>query len=526
MSDLNKQFDSAQDLSAKFDAAKDMSGEDKTAIDYFKDLGRKTMESLPTLGRETVNALPTIGGVVGGMLGTPADAVTGPAGTIVGAGIGGFIGASAKNAINSYIDPQQAPKDVASAIIDPALEGGKQALIQGTGLIAAPALERAASVVASPVAQFLSKFAKDKAAKAAGIPFAKALGLSPEIKQKLLDAGIVGAGDTQAAVAQKIANFLTKATKSKNEALQAIDSGGASGISKDEILNILSNKIKELKASSGTADAARELEHIYEDVAAGRNNFSLSQAEATKIQHDVSIPYGATPKELAGYKAQKAAADTYRSAVEDAASTQGTPELNEQFLQAKRDYGQIKTASDLASDVKDTSSSIDLEKAGKKLGAVAVGGMAGYKSGGIPGAVVGAGLGALGSAAANRAPATAAAGANALSKAISAAPEALRRLAPAAGQILGKDLGEDTPAVQSRDLSDQSPSELKNTSDQIKEQAPELHSQVAPLDRAIEEGNFGTINARLNGLMQMPQFRAALRNLKGEDNTSDDTEIT
>ena len=41
--------------------------------------------------KSTIDALPAIGGVVGGALGTPFDVVSGPAGTVVGAGIGGFL---------------------------------------------------------------------------------------------------------------------------------------------------------------------------------------------------------------------------------------------------------------------------------------------------------------------------------------------------------------------------------------------------------------------------------------------------
>lgn len=88
--------------------------------------------------KSAIDSLPMLGGVTGGIIGTPADAVTGPMGTLVGAGIGGYLGTATKNLINRYYDPGAAPQTTAQAITQPITGGVEQALMQGAGEAAAP----------------------------------------------------------------------------------------------------------------------------------------------------------------------------------------------------------------------------------------------------------------------------------------------------------------------------------------------------------------------------------------------------
>ena len=115
--------------------------------------------ALEQFGRNTVNALPAIGGIIGGAAGTPLDAVLGPFGTVAGAGLGATAGASLKNVINSYIDPEQAPKTNTEAITNPIEEGMMNAAFQGAGNIVAKGISAAAPYVKSGIKSGATKLA-------------------------------------------------------------------------------------------------------------------------------------------------------------------------------------------------------------------------------------------------------------------------------------------------------------------------------------------------------------------------------
>lgn len=120
---------------------------------------KKERGALEQFGRDTVNALPAIGGIIGGAVATPADVVLGPYGTVAGAGLGAMFGASLKNVINSYIDPQQAPKSDSEAIKNVIEEGAANAAFQGAGNIVAKGISAAAPYVKSGIKSGATKLA-------------------------------------------------------------------------------------------------------------------------------------------------------------------------------------------------------------------------------------------------------------------------------------------------------------------------------------------------------------------------------
>lgn len=90
----------------------------------------------PGIGRQieraVVDTIPMVGGVLGGIAGTPADIVSGPAGTVLGAA-GGYMGGKAvRNTINSFIDPEMAPKTLGESVKDIAL-GAPEGVVQEVG---------------------------------------------------------------------------------------------------------------------------------------------------------------------------------------------------------------------------------------------------------------------------------------------------------------------------------------------------------------------------------------------------------
>jgi hypothetical protein len=110
--------------------------------------------------RSATDALPAAGGIVGGILGTPADMIAGPMGNIAGATAGYTAGTAAKNLLNTYFDPENAPKtpgeavkSLAEAAPEGALqEAGGQLIGKGVGLAA-----KGIGKVAPEVAEYLAK---------------------------------------------------------------------------------------------------------------------------------------------------------------------------------------------------------------------------------------------------------------------------------------------------------------------------------------------------------------------------------
>lgn len=391
---------------------------------------------LERAGRATVNALPMIGGVAGGILGTPADAVTGPAGSMVGAGIGGYLGTAAKNAINSYIDPEEAPKTLGAAVLDPIVGGAEQGALEGVGNAVAPALKR----LSDPVANYLKHLAEKKAIAATGVSGAQVFNKFPEnAGRELLDRGIVTAGSNQAGIAKNATSALNSSRGKIGAALTALDEQGAQ-IPQSKIIDelrgrskVLSQDAASLDVSDGLGGLANRLERGAEDATemTAANTAegplqTLSEAEKTKRGFQNKVNYNGSSLDNS---VNKEAAGVYRNAVESEAVATN-PELAEAFAKEKKDYALLSPIEEAASKkaaVNDNSHGLNLNHLGSRALGAAVGGEEGHRHGGIAGGLAGAAAGAL---VAPRMTSTFAVGADRLADVFKAAPSAFGKFAP------------------------------------------------------------------------------------------------
>lgn len=95
------------------------------------------------IGKGIVNNLPMMGGVAGAIVGTPLDLISGPLGNVAGSAGGYFLGQAAKDTINHYFNPDEAPKtatEAAKNMFMAPVEGmeqevGGQTLNKGIGLV-------------------------------------------------------------------------------------------------------------------------------------------------------------------------------------------------------------------------------------------------------------------------------------------------------------------------------------------------------------------------------------------------------
>lgn len=191
-------------------------------------------------GRATVNALPMLGGVAGGILGTPADVISGPGGNIAGAGIGGYLGTAAKNAINSYIDPDQAPKTLGQAALDPVVGGVTQAAMEGVGQAVAPVLSAGMSkalALKPEIVEYLNRLAEIKSAKALGATKAAFRSEGEDALRKTgryaLDEGLYGRLTGAETMADRNAAVGQNAMAERQKIYDAIDSGSPRPVGAD-----------------------------------------------------------------------------------------------------------------------------------------------------------------------------------------------------------------------------------------------------------------------------------------------------
>lgn len=92
------------------------------------------LDKVKEFGQATLNHLPEIGAMGGGMAGMASG---GPGLGMAGAGAGGYLGKASQNFINSYIDPEKAPKTHTESFMQPLKAGaegvGSEILGQGLG---------------------------------------------------------------------------------------------------------------------------------------------------------------------------------------------------------------------------------------------------------------------------------------------------------------------------------------------------------------------------------------------------------
>lgn len=426
-----------------FDETKPFQAVDKPAFDESAPFeAAPAVQSAPEpgmlekFGRATVNALPVMGGIVGGVLGTPADIVSGPGGNIAGAAIGGTMGAALKNAINSRIDPENAPKTATEAFTNPLVEGATQGALQGVGEVAAPLVSGALGKLSKPVADYLSKLAEKQAVKATGVTGNTVYNkFSDNAGRELLDRGIVKFGNNQAQIAANARGALDASGQSIGDSLKALDDTGAT-VSRDDLLAGLQQKIADMKGSPSQAATSKQIGSVAEDVAAGPEQYTLSQAEAEKRGFQGKVNWN-NPE---GNASNAAASDVFKNAVEDNA-TKANPDLASDFQDAKDTYGllsPITEATEKKAAQATQSHGVNLHSiGGTGIGAV-TGGIAGYQHGGLEGAAKGALAGALVGGLGKRIPASTAVTADWLGNAIRNAPTAFGKWAPALSQAASR----------------------------------------------------------------------------------------
>ena len=300
---------------------------------------------LEQTARNAVNELPAMGGIVGGIAGTPFDAVSGPMGNVVGAGIGGYLGTAAKNAINHYIDPQNSPQTTAQAMVQPIAGGLTQAAGQGLGEIAAPAV----SGLIGKAASKLKGMAADEAVAATGATGKEAAKFSDDAGQELLDRGIVKFGNSQGDIADKLVAAHESAGQNIGNALSKLDSQGAT-IDQGDIVNELRKRASLLSDDSSKFDVSDSLNGLADriqtriDAKGGQWSTPLTDAEITKRGWQAKTNFNSTPAETS---VAEEAGEAYRQAVENAA-TKVDPTTANLFQQEKQAYSLLKPMKEAA----------------------------------------------------------------------------------------------------------------------------------------------------------------------------------
>lgn len=352
--------------------------------DQFPDAQPHQQGAVEQFARNTVNELPVIGGVIGGALGTPLDAVSGPAGTVVGAGIGGYLGTATKNLINRYIDPNSAPQNNTDAIVQPFIGGANQAVAQGAGEGVAPYLGKAIQTVADPVSDALKSLAANKAIASTGATGAQSLKFAPEAGQELLDQGLVKFGNSQSTVAKKITAKLDKTGENIGNIISDLDKRGAT-VDHADIVSSLRARATELgedPSQYGVSDSLNKLaDRIQSQIEAngGKSTFGIAKAEGTKRGFQASANYNSSPLDLS---TAKEAANIYRQAVEDAA-TKFDPDAASAFTEAKKTYGLLNPIQEAAAK---RAATLNQSPHGGLLDTMTT--IAGEGLGGVPGAIV------------------------------------------------------------------------------------------------------------------------------------------
>lgn len=381
--------------------------------------------------KSAINSLPMVGGVAGGILGTPLDAVSGPAGNIVGAGIGGYLGTAAKNLINSYYDPASAPSTATGAVVDATKGGVEQGLMQGTGEAVAPYVAKGVSAVADPVSDYLRSMATKKAVAATGATGKQALKFAPEAGQELLDRGIVKFGDSQAKIAGKATDALEAAGNKISSVLTDLDKRGAT-VDQSDIVDSLRKRATDLSDDPSQYGVSEQLNRLADKMEerisakGGNSEISLSKAEQTKRGFQAGANYNSAPIDLS---ISKEAAGIYQKAVEDAA-TKFDPKAADAFTEAKKTYGLLNPIQDAA---EKRASTLNQSPHGGLLDTAAI--IAGEGLAGAPGAIAAP---IVRRALSTRSASSMAATANAAGKLIGGVPAVAESAIPAAIQSQGQ----------------------------------------------------------------------------------------
>jgi hypothetical protein len=175
--------------------------------------------------------------------------------------------------------------------------------------------------------------AESLAETATGATAKQAEKFTPGAGRELLDRGIVKFGDTPGKIAERAESAMTKAGQGIDGVLSNLDAQGGK-VARDHVLADLYGRLSQMGNDPSTAGVRRKLGKLIEDVAAGPKEMTLTEAEAIKRGFQGQSNY---TKPLTT-KATKTAANVYRQAVEDVATSMD-PAASQAFQADKKVWG-------------------------------------------------------------------------------------------------------------------------------------------------------------------------------------------
>lgn len=294
-------------------------------------LSEKIKSGAKYFGKATVNQLPIIGGMVGGALGTPFDALTGPVGTMAGASLGGVAGQAAKDYLNSYINPKEAPESFSEGMARQAGAGNEQGLAAFGGELTSKAL----APISQKLGQYLGSKAEQFATNATGATGKQVSEFEPTAGRELLNRGLVKFGDSPSNIGSRVSAASNKTGQDIGNTLKELDAQGVTA-SADNVVSDLQNKISLLKLDPSQAPVVRKLQSMIDDIVeTGRSSVPISEGEITKRGYRKAAGNWMDPDAGA---AGKEAYLSYMNEVENAAN-KANPELANKFIKDKETYG-------------------------------------------------------------------------------------------------------------------------------------------------------------------------------------------
>ncbi len=354
-------------------------------------------------GKMATGVLPTAGMIGGELIGGAAGAYPG---SVAGSAAGSVAGKKAEQYLNEkFFDEKKTAAEQNKELWGAANEGAIVGAIPfgpiGKAIKDSPVGEAVGSAL-SPVGEFIAKqaekvpamfkgAAEKKAVQATGATGKQAMEFEPEIGRILRDKGIVSAGNSQKAIADKAEKALVDSGSQIGDALKTLDKKGVS-VDTKEIGDTIQARIDQLRKSAASPDhtLANKLEGELEILKtsaknSGSTSMPASEAERVKRTYDqlardwTDPDSGQLGKEMYGI---------WKKKVEDVAAKLD-PETAKKFMDAKETYGALAPVMAAA---KRRAAVIQQHAPGGFLDMVSSGpaAVAGYQAAGIPGAVAGA----------------------------------------------------------------------------------------------------------------------------------------
>ena len=369
----------------------------------------------------------------------------------------------------------------------------KNALLAGAiGAGTGAAAEAVAPELSSLVSKYLRGGAENLAVKATGATASQAKKFAPEAGAELLDKGFIQPLSTPSGLVDRLTKAAQESGDTLNSTLADLSAQGGK-VNKSDIIKSLEDKIAELGSNPGEADVVKKLSSMKGDIIASPgDSVSLTDAEAIKRSFGKNISNWMDPEKAS---AAKTVYGAYKNAVEDSATAMN-PDVANQFLQAKKDYGLIaplKEATENTALKAQQSAFGGLGDTTDLVAASALGGGHGMATAGVLAAK---------KAILPMASQTLAYGANTASKAVSAMGDLV---APAASMAAAQV----KPADQSKHLYSMNNMQLNTVANQLATN-PSTKIYADSLQDAIAKGDEQRKNATLFSMLQNPAARDAV----------------